>query len=57
MKPPAPSPAGRRRSRLLVIVLIVVVLALSIFAALAIQRGLADEALQEELRELRERGL
>lgn len=56
MESPRPRPLHRRRSRLFLSFFFLVIVALSVMAALLIQRGLADEALQEQLRELRETG-
>jgi len=54
MQPPTPTPESRRRSRLWLTVFLIVVIALAIGAAIIIERGLGDEDLQEQLRELRE---
>jgi hypothetical protein len=54
MQPPQPRPLQRRRSRVFITLFLLLILALSVMAALLIQRGLEDEALQEQLRELRE---
>jgi cell division protein FtsB len=47
---------ARRRSRIFLTLFLIVIIALSITAAILIQRGLEDQDLQEQLRELRDDG-
>jgi hypothetical protein len=56
MTSPPSTQARRRRSRIFLILFLLAIVALSITAALLIQRGLGDEDLQQQLRDLREDG-
>jgi cell division protein FtsB len=56
MTSPPSTQARRRRSRIFLTLFLLAIVALSITAALLIQRGLGDEDLQQQLRDLREDG-
>jgi hypothetical protein len=47
------APLSRNRTRMLVFAFVVLILCLAALAAITITRGLEDEQLQEQLRELR----